>query len=98
MRSGSVPLIKDAKDPPVKAEEGVESLQGPSVDRMSKLIKGAEVAYKQTRAKEDGSQWIQCTIIDISEVRNKKQWVVSLSDCVVADSIRQVPGARSRAR
>ena len=73
MRSGSVPLMKDTKDPPVKAEEGIESPQGPSVERMSKLIKGAEVAYKQARPKEDGSQWIQCTIIDISEVKNKKQ-------------------------
>lgn len=73
VRSGSVPLLKDTKDPPVKAEEGVEGLPGSLGDRMTKLIKGAEVAYKQAKAREDGSQWIQCTIIDISEVKNKKQ-------------------------
>ena len=72
-RSGSVPLVKDMKDVTIKTEEGLDGLQGSLADRLVKLVKGAEVAYKQTKAKEDGSQWIQCTIIDITEVKNKKQ-------------------------
>ena len=73
VRSGSVPLAKELRDPIIKAEELVDGYPSPINERVNKLVKGAEVAYKQARAKEDGSQWIQCTIIEISEVKGKKQ-------------------------
>ena len=75
-RSGSVASIRDGKDvkePLVKVEEGPEGINGPSPERAGKFFKGAEVAYKQIKVKEDGSQWIQCIIINIVEVGNKKR-------------------------
>lgn len=40
------------------------SIKGTSAEHVDKLIKGAEVAYKQTKPKEE-SQWIQCTITNV---------------------------------
>jgi len=70
VRSGSV-APKD-----VKIEEGSEGSKGPSAERAGKFVVGAEVAYKQAKPKEDGSQWIQCIIINVTEVGNKKRYEV----------------------
>lgn len=73
VRSGSVPSIKD-KEISIKIEEGSEGSKGPVAERMGKFVVGAEVAYKQAKMKDDGSQWIQCNIIAIrTEAGNKKR-------------------------
>ena len=75
-RSGSVASTrdgKDSKDALVKIEEGSEAPNGPMAERAGKLVLGTEVAYKQSKMKEDGSQWIQCTIINIVDMGNKKR-------------------------
>lgn len=77
VRSGSVPSTRDVKESSVKIEEGSEGSKGPSAERAGKFFVGAEVAYKQAKMKEDGSQWIQCNIISITEVGNKKRCVPS---------------------
>ena len=67
-RSGSVPSTREAKaEPSVKVEEGTEGSKGLAGEKAGKFYKGAEVAYKQVKPKEDGSQWIQCNIIGVSE-------------------------------
>ena len=74
-RSGSVASTRDGKEtkePVVKIEEGVESVKGPVAERAGKLVIGAEVAYRQAKMKEDGSQWIQCTIITMYESKGKR--------------------------
>lgn len=70
VRSVSVP---PKPDPIVKVEEGSEGSKGPAGERAGKFFVGAEVAYKQVRPKEDGSQWIQCNITSITEIGNKKR-------------------------
>lgn len=70
VRSGSVPSTKDCKETSV---DGAEGSKGPSVEKSGKLFVGAEVAYKQAKMKEDGSQWIQCNIVAITEAGNKKR-------------------------
>lgn len=73
VRSVSVPSTKEVKETPVKIEEGAEGSKGPSAERAGKFFVGAEVAYKQAKMKEDGSQWIQCNIINITDIGNKKR-------------------------
>lgn len=73
VRSGSVPAAREAKEPSVKLEEGSEGIKGPAGERAGKFFVGAEVAYKQAKVKEDGSQWIQCNIKSITEVGSKKR-------------------------
>lgn len=73
VRSVSVPTTKEIKEVPVKIEEGAEGSKGPSAERAGKFFVGAEVAYKQAKMKEDGSQWIQCNIINITDIGNKKR-------------------------
>lgn len=74
VRSGSVPsTTKEVKEPAIKVEEGAEGSKGPYAEKAGKFILNAEVAYKQAKMKEDGSQWIQCNIISITEVGNKKR-------------------------
>jgi hypothetical protein len=70
--SGSASSSKDVKEPSVKTEEGSEGGKGPA-EKAGKLVVGAEVAYKQVKMKDDGSQWIQCIIKSITEVGNKKR-------------------------
>lgn len=72
VRTGSVPR-EVKQEPVVKVEEGTEGSKGPAGERAGKFFVGAEVAYKQAKQKEDGSQWIQCNITSISEVANKKR-------------------------
>ena len=75
-RSGSVASTRDGKDGKealVKVEEGSEAPNGQLAERAGKLVVGTEVAYRQSKMKEDGSQWIQCNIINIVEVPNKKR-------------------------
>lgn len=67
---GSASSAKEVKEVLVKIEEGSEGGKGPA----EKFVVGAEVAYKQARAREDGSQWIQCIIKSITEVGNKKRF------------------------
>lgn len=71
--SGSASSAKDAKEPSVKTEEGSEGGKGPA-EKAGKLFVGAEVAYKQAKMKDDGSQWIQCIIKSISDNGSKKRW------------------------
>ena len=77
VRSVSVPTSKETKEVPVKIEEGAEGSKGPSAERAGKFFVGAEVAYKQAKMKEDGSQWIQCNIINITDIGNKKRSVMT---------------------
>ena len=77
VRSGSVPLVKEvreSKEPIVKIEEGSEGSKGPAGEKAGNFIVGAEVAYKQSKIKEDGSQWILCNIKSITDVGNKKRY------------------------
>lgn len=74
-RSGSVPATREVKpEPIVKIEEGLEGSKGPAGERAGKFFVGAEVAYKQSKPREDGSQWIQCEITSITEVGGKKRY------------------------
>lgn len=75
VRSGSVPSTLGVKETSVKLEEGAEGTKGPSAEKAGKFYIGAVVAYKQAKMKDDGSQWIQCNIIAISEFGNKKRLV-----------------------
>lgn len=70
--AGSASSLKEVKDPSVNAEEGSDSGRG-LAEKAGKLVVGAEVAYKQVKMKDDGSQWIQCIIKSINEVGNKKR-------------------------
>ena len=72
VRSVSVPP-KVEPVPIIKVEEGLEGSKGPAGERAGKLFVGAEVAYRQNKQKEDGSQWIQCHITAITEIGNKKR-------------------------
>ena len=78
MRSVSVPRQPPA-EPIIKIEEGFEGSKGSAGERAGKFFIGAEVAYKQTKPKEDGSQWIQCDIINITGDGNKKKFDVLFS-------------------
>lgn len=76
VRSGSVPSTREMKpEVIVKVEEGSEGSKGPAGEKAGKFFVGAEVAYKQAKQKEDGSQWIQCNITSITDVNNKKRYV-----------------------
>lgn len=75
VRMGSVPRELKQEPVVVKVEEGSEGSKGPAGERAGKFFIGAEVAYKQAKQKEDGSQWIQCNITSIAEVANKKRQV-----------------------
>ena len=79
-RSGSVASVREtrekaeSKEKEVKIEDG-EGGKGATAERAGKFFRGAEVAYKQAKMKEDGSQWIQCLIMNITESGNKKRLV-----------------------
>lgn len=85
-RSGSVASVRETRDKAdarerdrerdreVKAEDG-EGGRGVTAERAGKFFRGAEVAYKQAKMKEDGSQWIQCLIVNLTESGNKKRYV-----------------------
>jgi SAGA-associated factor 29 len=85
-RSSSVAGGRDAKEASVKAEDGEtggsrqthasEGSKGPSAEKAGKFFEGADVAYKQAKPKEDGSQWIQCIIVSITERNGKKRYEV----------------------
>ncbi|KAL6715416.1 hypothetical protein ACLMJK_006377 [Lecanora helva] len=76
-RSGSVPATREVtKEPVVKVEEGLEGSKGPAGEKAGKFFIGAEVAYRQAKPREDGSQWIQCIIQNITEVGGKKRYEV----------------------
>ncbi|MCJ1306819.1 SAGA HAT/Core module component [Agyrium rufum] len=76
VRSTSVAREKqESRSMNPKLEEGVESAKGSSAERAGKFVVGAEVAYRMKEVKEDG-QWIQCTIINVTEIGNKKRYEV----------------------
>ena len=86
VRCGSVPLVKEkqeSKEPIVKIEEGSEGSKGPAGEKAGKFIIGAEVAYKQAKVKEDGSQWILCNIKSITEVGQKKRYRMRVTATLV---------------
>ena len=85
VRTGSVPR-ELKQEPVVKVEEGSEGSKGPAGERAGKFFVGAEVAYKQARQKEDGSQWIQCNITSITEIANKKRYLVEADTPVFSDA------------
>jgi SAGA-associated factor 29 len=86
VRSGSVPSTREVKpEVSVKVEEGAEGSKGPAGEKAGKFFVGAEVAYKQAKPKEDGSQWIQCNITSITDVGNKKRFVLPHLSAVQAD-------------
>ena len=55
------------------ATGGAEGSKGPLTFPAGKLVVGAEVAYKQAKMKEDGSQWIQCIVISITDSNGRKR-------------------------
>jgi SAGA-associated factor 29 len=67
-RSGSVASARE-----IKMED--DDAKGPSAERAGKFFVGAEVAYKQAKV-VDGTQWIQCNIISVTESGNKKRYEV----------------------
>ena len=71
MRSVSVP--RQQPEPAIKVEEGAEGIKGLMGEKASKLVIGAEVAYKQTKPKED-AQWIQCSIVNITGEGTKRRF------------------------
>ena len=71
MRSVSVPR---QPEPVVKIEEGAEIVKPPPMEKANKLVVGADVAYKQAKPKEDGSQWIQCIITNVTGEGTKKRY------------------------
>ncbi|MGI4815521.1 MAG: hypothetical protein ACRYGG_19585, partial [Janthinobacterium lividum] len=71
VRSGSVVSARESKEP--KFEDGFESAKGPSAELAGRFHVGAEVAYKQGKMKEDGSQWIICNIIRVLQTGTKKR-------------------------
>ena len=72
-RSGSAPSSRDGRDPIFNFEDSIDGAKGSSAERAGKFVVGAEVAYKQARPKEDGGQWIQCSITNVTEIANKKR-------------------------
>lgn len=72
LSGGSTSSLKDVKDLSINVEEGSDGGKG-LAEKAGKLVVGAEVAYKQVKMKDDGSQWIQCIIKSISDVGNKKR-------------------------
>lgn len=91
MRSVSVPRQQQAAEVVVKLEDGVpgaEALKGLAGEKAGKFFIGAEVAYRQTKPKEDGSQWIQCNITNVTGDGNKKRYELSvLSLCLIAEQV-----------
>jgi len=82
VRSGSVPPTREVKpEVSVKVEEGIEGSKGPAGEKAGKFFVGAEVAYRQVKPKEDGSQWIQCNITSIADVGNKKRCQLHMFYC-----------------
>ena len=76
-RSGSVPSTREAKaEPTVKTEDAAEGIKSVTGEKAGRLFVGAEVAYKGKR-KEDGSEWIQCTIVGISDDGKKTRYIRS---------------------
>jgi hypothetical protein len=71
-RSTSVVSARDSKE--IKIEEGAEGAKGPIAEKAGKFYVGAEVAYKQLKPKEDGSQWIICNIISIDVKGPKRKY------------------------
>lgn len=82
VRSGSVSSTRDGRDSTVKIEkieDGYEGSKGSSAERAGKFFVGAEVAYKQTKPKEDGSQWILCILKNVSGTGDKKRYYYAIS-------------------
>lgn len=75
VRSTSVASTRDGRDSGLKVDDGFDGAKGSSAERAGKFYVGAEVAYKQAKPKEDGGQWIQCTIITVTDIGNKKRCV-----------------------
>ena len=76
IRSSSV--VRDNKDLGARFDDGNDGAKGLNAERAGKFVVNAEVAYKQTKPKEDGGQWIQCIILSVTEVAgNKKRFVDS---------------------
>lgn len=73
VRSGSVASTRDGRDRDVDMKDAGET-KGATAERAGKLKVGAEVAYKQAKAKDDGSQWIQCIILQVLENGNKRRY------------------------
>lgn len=94
MRSVSVPRQQQAAEVVVKLEDGVagaEALKGLAGEKAGKFFIGAEVAYRQTKPKEDGSQWIQCNITNVTGDGNKKRSVLfTPSLCLIAGQANSV--------
>ena len=73
-RSGSVASTRDGRESvSAKSEDGYDGTKGSSAERAGKFVVGAEVAYRQSKPREDGSQWIQCVIISVADIGNKKR-------------------------
>lgn len=74
-RSGSVgSIIKDGKDSAFKLEDSVfDGAKGASAEKAGLLIKGADVAYKQSKSKGIEGEWIQCIIISVNGEGKQKR-------------------------
>ena len=80
-RSASVSSVaKDGRDTAIKVEEGglnggVESMKGTNAEKAGLLVKDAEVAYKQSKAKGFEGEGIQCIIISVLGEGKQKRYV-----------------------
>ena len=69
------PAPPPASKPPTPSVAPTPS--NPMAERIAKLTVGSEVAYKQSRPREDGSQWIQCHIISITGEGKARRYEVA---------------------
>jgi SAGA-associated factor 29 len=88
-RSGSVSSIaRESKDGAVKMEDALlEGNKGTNAEKAGVLVKGAEVAYKQSKIKGVEGEWIQCLIVSVSGEGKQKRYdagVISLSSSTYA--------------
>ena len=55
------------------------------------------MAYKQAKPKEDGSQWIECTIVGVNERNGKRRYQVEDADTEDPDGMNTVYTASASA-
>jgi SAGA-associated factor 29 len=75
-RSGSVSsIVKDVKDGTAKSDDALlDGNKGNSAEKAGLLVKGAEVAYKQSKSKGVEGEWIQCLIMSVNGEGKQKRY------------------------
>ncbi|KZF19626.1 hypothetical protein L228DRAFT_285573 [Xylona heveae TC161] len=75
-RSTSVPFGREGREVTVKLEDGAETPKNPFAEKYGQLVVGADVAYKQSKAKGVEGDWIQCNISAVLGEGNKRRYEV----------------------